>query len=37
MDRNYISEIDDGDLAGLSKSAKLESLTLSANNISHVS
>ncbi|ETN80192.1 leucine Rich repeat-containing domain protein [Necator americanus] len=34
LDRNSISEIADGDLSGLARSTRLESLTIAANNIS---
>ncbi|KAK5967422.1 hypothetical protein GCK32_006229 [Trichostrongylus colubriformis] len=36
LDRNSISEIADGDLSGLARSTRLESLTIAANNISQV-
>uniref|UniRef100_A0A0K0DJ95 LRRCT domain-containing protein n=1 Tax=Angiostrongylus cantonensis TaxID=6313 RepID=A0A0K0DJ95_ANGCA len=37
LDRNSISEIGDGDLSGLARSTRLESLTIAANNISQIS
>ncbi|KAK6743990.1 hypothetical protein RB195_010971 [Necator americanus] len=37
LDRNSISEIADGDLSGLARSTRLESLTIAANNISQIS
>ncbi|VDO70298.1 unnamed protein product [Heligmosomoides polygyrus] len=37
FDRNSISEIADGDLSGLARSTRLESLTIAANNISQIS
>ncbi|KAK6052449.1 leucine Rich repeat-containing domain protein, partial [Cooperia oncophora] len=37
LDRNSISEIADGDLSGLARSTRLESLTIAANNISRIS
>ncbi|VDL73682.1 unnamed protein product [Nippostrongylus brasiliensis] len=37
LDRNSISEIADGDLSGLARSTRLESLTVAANNISQIS
>ncbi|CAI4222269.1 unnamed protein product [Auanema sp. JU1783] len=37
LDRNMISEIGEGDLLGLAKSTRLESITLAANNISSIS
>ncbi|KAJ1360666.1 hypothetical protein KIN20_019693 [Parelaphostrongylus tenuis] len=37
LDRNSISEIVDGELSGLARSTRLESLTIAANNISQIS